>query len=586
MNKRVRACQSTKIGYGIVRVSSAKQAEVQHGSLEQQRHMIERWAKDQSEANGQKFQIAKVIEEDISGKGSSLHKRKGLRELERAIEAREIDFFVAEKVDRIARDQIYNLSLVKMAQEFGVEVYEIESGLIDFRDRGSRLGFNIKNMLAEDYVLELEEKVTKKGREARVNNGKDKNTVPILGLDPHPSKSCVYVRNEDEIKIVKDIFREFLKTKSHKSTIDYCNAKGYKTKARMTKSKIDRQGNIVPPRRIGGEFFSKGTLGGLLKNPKYRGCSKFEDTWNQFPQLQDENGMVRWDYAHGVIIDEMTAAGVDTILSTMQHRHPRRSKYNGFLLTGILMAEDGSRYHGDPAKSGANPYYYNKAQKKRIPCQDLDELVINRAKEYLDKRGVIEDVINKYLKHKNVGVPFLEEEKARFRNKLRDLGRVIESFSDTLRQAALAGQNVAELAQSLLDERKKAEGEQIALRAQLEHLEGKTEQFKRNLQGISLRKFLERVMTRFEKLPDTQKKQVIQAVVPKAIVRTDGILEIYIDLDPENRHKDGPGDTSPTHSLPMASGADSVECKSWGLGGDGGTNLTRTGGLYDVNVAL
>lgn len=212
-------------------------------------------------------------------------------------------------------------------------------------------------------------------------------------------------------------------------------------------------------RCLGGEFFTTASLKGLLENPKYRGSAKFKDTWNQFPQLQDDDGMVRWEYAHGVIIDEATAADVNAVIASMRQRNPKKSKYNGFLLTGILVGEDGSRYHGDPAKSGANPYYYNKTLKQRIPCEELDDLVVKRVKEYLEKQGVIEGVINNFLKHKNVGVPFLEEEKTRLRNKIRDLARVVESFSETLRQAALAGQNVAELAQSLLDERKKAEEE-------------------------------------------------------------------------------------------------------------------------------
>ena len=58
-----------------------------------------------------------------------------------------------------------------MSVEKTIESHSFESGKIDLRDRGSRLGFNIKNLLAEEYSLELEEKITKKQREARVNNG-------------------------------------------------------------------------------------------------------------------------------------------------------------------------------------------------------------------------------------------------------------------------------------------------------------------------------------------------------------------------------------------------------------------------------
>ena len=77
-------------------------------------------------------------------------------------------------------------------------------------------------------------------------------------------------------------------------------------------------------------------------------------------------------------------------------------------------------------------------------------------------------------------------------------------------------------------------------------------------------------MTRFDKLPDTQKKQIIHSVVRKAIVRGDGILELHIDLDPGNPRKEEPTESISTPALPLAVGADSVECKSWGLGGNGG----------------
>ena len=103
-----------------------------------------------------------------------------------------------------------------MADETGVEVHEVESGIINLRDRGSRLSFNIKNMFAEEYSLELEEKIAKKQREARVNNGKDTSTWPILGLDAHPTKTGMYTINPDEQGIVRKLFETYLNTGSLK----------------------------------------------------------------------------------------------------------------------------------------------------------------------------------------------------------------------------------------------------------------------------------------------------------------------------------------------------------------------------------
>ena len=136
--------------------------------------MIDRWVLQANEQSGTDFKIVRYIEEEgKSGRGKNIHKRPELEELKLAIVGRKIDFFVVEKLDRLSRDQIYNLEIVKLAELYGVEAVEYESGVINLKDRGKRLGFNIKNMLAEEYSLELEEKISKKQREARVNNGKD-----------------------------------------------------------------------------------------------------------------------------------------------------------------------------------------------------------------------------------------------------------------------------------------------------------------------------------------------------------------------------------------------------------------------------
>src|SRR5690606_36215348 len=151
-----------KRGKAIIRVSTTRQRQVQHGSPEQQRHTLERWAQREGERQGCVFEIIGFIEEDISGRAESLHKRHGYQAVVRSIRAGLIDFVVFEKLDRLSRDKIENQRFVEIAYENCVEVYEAESGRIDLRDRGSRLGFNFKNMLAEEYSLELEEKVTKK----------------------------------------------------------------------------------------------------------------------------------------------------------------------------------------------------------------------------------------------------------------------------------------------------------------------------------------------------------------------------------------------------------------------------------------
>lgn len=97
--------------------------------------------------------------------------------------------------------------------------------------------------------------------------------------------------------------------------------------------------------------------------------------------------MVSWSYEHAAVIDAESAAKIDEIVASFQHRNPKRSKYNDFMLTGILEAADGSRFHGEPAKSGANNYYVCKTHKLRVRCERFDDAVIARLKQYLDENG-------------------------------------------------------------------------------------------------------------------------------------------------------------------------------------------------------
>ena len=56
--------KTVKVGWAFMRVSTASQAETQHGSMEQQRNMIDRWAIQQAERTGIIYRIDRHIEEE------------------------------------------------------------------------------------------------------------------------------------------------------------------------------------------------------------------------------------------------------------------------------------------------------------------------------------------------------------------------------------------------------------------------------------------------------------------------------------------------------------------------------------------
>ena len=154
-----------------------------------------------------------------------MHKRNEYHDLIRAIKNKAIDFVVVEKLDRLHRNVIESRKFIDLCDAMGVKFYRLDGGLVDLKDRSSRTAVFIESWIAEEYSLDLVEKLTKKGREARVNNGKDNNTLPVLGIDEHPTEACFYVINKEEQKIKVDTTDVHVYTDPFLYFVDVINGK-------------------------------------------------------------------------------------------------------------------------------------------------------------------------------------------------------------------------------------------------------------------------------------------------------------------------------------------------------------------------
>ena len=527
----MRQGNSEKKGWGYLRVSTAAQAEVQHGSLEQQRHMLERWAERETDRVGCKYQITRIIEEDISGRATSLHKRKGYHELVQAVKAGVIDFVVFEKIDRLNRDKIENQLFVEMCDDHQVEVYEVESGLINLRDRGNRLGFHFKNFMAEEYSLDLSEKISKKQREARVNNGKDSSTAPVLGIDPHETKTGFYVVNRDEQSIVQDIFRHFVETGSLKVTTEYCQTKGYRTKSRMTREKIDKDGNQIPARRVGGDEFDRKSLRALLVNPKVRGFDYFKDTWNQFPDRQDASGMVRWDYAHGPVVETEIFEKAQKLLGVNAKKHARAGgERRTYLLSGILVTPDRVKFHGYSAKSGQNPYYVNKKHKISIPADRIEQIVIEYIERIYTDNGIWEKVLNDTLRDKNQKLYLITEEIARIKKLISEKEKYLEVLRSSIYEASkISPDAVVQAALKLAEEEKRIKADVEKYKDELNEQRDRQRAVDTRLRKDVVGKYVKECLEKFRKGDSVRKKQIIQSMIREIELRPDNHIEIRLN---------------------------------------------------------
>jgi DNA invertase Pin-like site-specific DNA recombinase len=518
--------------YALARVSTSAQAEVEHGSLEQQAHIFRRWAADRTRSTGIEHELLEenIYSEDVSGRAKSAHKRTGLLAIRSAVRIRACDIVVIEKLDRLGRSQDLNREFIRECSENDVAVYEVESGLIDLKDRGSRLGFNMKNIFAEEYSLDLEEKISRKQREARVNSQKDTSSAPILGLDVHQVRAGFYVRVESEIIIVRDIFETFCQLKSYEQLKIYCAKKGYRTKTRQTREKIVR-GERVPPKTVGGETFDAKRLRALLTNRKIRGWGTFKDTWNQFPQRQDENGHVRWEYAHGPLLEQDLFDRVDVVIASIVDSYTRTSETRGiYLLSGLLKSDDGSSFYGASAKGGKYHYYYNSKNGQRIPADLLDDMVCGRATEYLKDSTILRGIVAATYKHQNIGIPLIDADIAAARNKIKELETIIEKFSRSLRQAALSDTvDVGAVCAALIEEKSKAARDLERETEILKGLVAHRDSLKDSNGGNSINDHMKRTLAKFQAETGIRKKRILQEMFPEIVVKSETELEIKIN---------------------------------------------------------
>jgi DNA invertase Pin-like site-specific DNA recombinase len=519
------------IGWAYVRVSTAEQSNVLHGSVEQQQNRIKRWEIEQTNRTGVVHRITRFIDEDISGRAESLHKRREYHELIMAIKKQKIDFVVVEKLDRLHRNIIESRKFIDLCDEMGIKFYRLDGGLVDLKDRSSRTSVFIESWMAEEYSLDLVEKLTKKGREARVNNGKDNQSMPILGLDEHPTEACFYTINREEQKIVTDIFRYFCSTGDLQKTANYCNKKGYRTKVRFTRPKIEK-GQKVPPKEVGGEPFERKNLRALLVNRKIAGFGYFKDDWHQFEHLQDVNGMVMWKFRHGPVIEPELFEEAQVILrKNAKFNHRIYKNQRTYILSGILFDTDGTRLHGENAKNKNNFYYVNSQRNYRIRADYIEEKVVKYIGTLLRQNGILEKALNNLFHEKDNSLKKVDQEISVIEKKIHQHEQALQVMSARQNLRIIESpEHIDEILFELVKLRKENEMKLLDLNKELEFIYERKEEMEKLSKQDDICAKLKKSLEVFHKSSSPRKKKLMELMVPKLVVdRKRDELNFYIN---------------------------------------------------------
>ena len=318
---------------------------------------------------------------DDGGFSGGTMDRPALKRLIADIEASRIDVVVVYKVDRLTRALSDFSKLVDIFDRRGVSFVSITQQFNTTTSMG-RLTLNVLLSFAQFEREVIGERVRDKIAASK-KKGMWMGGMPPLGYDVRDRKLVV---NEEEARVVVDIFRRYLALKSVHALRDELERAGVRSKRRT------RRDNGAP---YGGQPFSRGALYLILQNQLYRG--EMPHKGNAYPG------------EHAAIVDQTLWDRVQaTLAANRVERAARGRTKRPSLLTGLLFDEAGDRLTPTYAiKKGTRYRYYvstslltgeRKTQSscRRIPAGDLERLVIDRLRVFLADYGAVVDALDEW----------------------------------------------------------------------------------------------------------------------------------------------------------------------------------------------
>lgn len=221
------------------RISTEKESQVE--SFEKQIEFFNEFTKK----NG--YELYKLYaDEGISGK--QIKHRKQFQQMMQDAKAKKFDKVVVKDVSRFARNTVDLLQSIRELKSYGIEVDFLNNG--EIMEGGSEFILTILGAMAQQESANMSKRV-KFGKDITAKKGRVPNIV--FGYDKIPDERYTLKINEEEAKIVKEIFESYVYKGIGTTKIAWdLNDRGIRTK--KTKSKWV-QTSIVR----------------MLKNPIYTG---------------------------------------------------------------------------------------------------------------------------------------------------------------------------------------------------------------------------------------------------------------------------------------------------------------------------
>ncbi len=380
------------------RVSTANQAEVEYNSCEAQRDKILSYVKSQEDLEVYK-------EYSDPGFSASTLDRPGLKELLRDMSQGKIQAVLTYKIDRLTRSSKDFYSLIEFFEKYGVSFVSI-SEHFDTSSASGRLLRNIMLTFAQ-FEREMTSERTKDKLLQRALKGYWNGGFTPFGYKRIEKK---LVPDKAEAKGVKEIFEQYLLTRSLKMTIDY--VKENRLIQRYSKSPITINGVVS-----------------ILQNPAYIGKMRWSKNI--------------YDGIHEPIISKDIFEEAQGIF---KEKVIKKRLYKEFILTGLVQCTDcGSSMTSSFSNKPKRRYYYYKCYKvmregksvcsiKEVNAEKLEAFLIENLSRIAQDRQYIENLAFKKA-HESSGHSGLELRTVCSKNLTTRVSQVLMDFKKKIADA-------------------------------------------------------------------------------------------------------------------------------------------------------
>jgi DNA invertase Pin-like site-specific DNA recombinase len=507
------------ISYG--RVSTFEQAYHRDGnrredaSPEAQRSRCNDHVLFLSSKNRANYQILEHIsDEGFSGKNTN---RPGYQRMLDLIAIGNVDFVVATELSRISRSVVDFLELVAHCEVHNVDLLIIGLDL-DTSNPFGRIIVIILVALAQFEREMTSQRVKENALNRLLKDGKINGAAEILGLDRDLTRPGHFLLNEEELLKVEKLLKIFLKFSSKKKALAEAQRLG------LTGKK--------------GRALTRHALDTIFENVRWRYRGLWyanKDNEGKDPEELPENKRFQIvELPHGPLIDQDLLKKVEEKLADTYAKKKREGKENRvYLLSHLLEYEDGSKYYGGPAKGRSQYYYYyySKGGGPNLKCSEIEEVVIDRIKSYFKGNEIFNRLVANAVKKRITEVPkidhqiiFLKRELEELEDENQDLLKRLRSKEHRKSQVFMDWLETE--VEKLSAKRTRKEQELSAVYASRDDLIKKS--------GLeNLQKASAEFIARFDELSGVEKRNFIERMIQKIVVKQDNKIELHVLWDPK-----------------------------------------------------